>query len=611
MRSASPRRAATLHQQTAGAEDSSAVPGTWRTGDPLGRTLLAATLIALYPRIYFGFSFFDEAYYLALPAGFLAGHAPFVEERALPQLAALLIQPFVALWIAIVGSNDGLVLFARHLYFAASVGAAFVTRTMFRAVVGERFANLAAALVLVYVPFCLFALSYNTITLFGLLLGGAGLVWSVACEGRARSMAWTTLCFAMVSFSYPPMLFVALPALGLGLWQIHSAAGGVGLRDAGRGVALGGAIAVTLLGGLLLALGFPAAFDEILAFSRAQAVQGGGWLKLRGMLREIFFQQSFLALLAASLLLLLVPLSLRPTPRFAVAGAVLVGPAIFGSAIFYREFHSPYTALPFALTLLGLAAPLAFALARERFDSRWRRGMASYIAVSVASGLAIWWATSNGLRNAALGFTPAALATLACLALPSRLRDPDEGARQPPPQRAVTVAMISLVAFGLIDLWTHAYRERPPAQLEVAMTDGPWKGIRTTQASHRFLRTLDADLASVRETERFDGAPASSVFFYDYFPAGYLLSDLRPRASTLWTFPVGRIMQGTLGLRETYVAGLREQEELPDLLVRLACIPSQPRVDLQYRAQDPLPVFFDARGYEAILERRCYRIERR
>jgi len=580
-------------------------------GDVVGRVLFIVTLVAVYPRIYFGFSFFDEAYYLALPVGFLAGHMPFVEERALPQLASLLTAPWVALWVGAVGSTEGIVLFARHLYFAAAVATALGVAWFWRRGVGERFAWLSAALVVVYVPFCLFALSYNTFTLLGSWLACVALAVTVSrvdLPSPAVAMGGATLALAIVSFGYPPMFFVALPALVLTLWQTRVERGTEAAAAALRGAVWAGGVCLLVLGGALLVLGLPGAFDEILAFSRAQAVQGGGALKLRGMFLELVFQRSFLALLASALLVSLAPLGLRSLRRtpLAFVGACLVAPALTGAAGFYREFHSPYTATPFVLSLLGFAAPLVFASARGRFDPSWRRGLAVYIALSWVAGLAIWWATSNGLRNAALGFAPAAIATLACIALPPREHGDEAAPPSPTLPHAVTLAMASLVAFGVIDLWTHAYRERPPARLEAVVEHGPWRGLRTTPEAREFVDGLARDLARLRET-----TPARSVYFYDYFPAGYLMSDLRPRASTLWTFPLGRVMQGTTPLREAYVEGLREQAALPDLVVRLACIPSTPNVALRYRPSDPLPAFFAAAGYESVLERRCYRIESR
>lgn len=574
----------------------------------LSRVILGVVVLAVYARLYFGFSFYDEAYYLALPYDFGLGHAPFAEERALPQLAALLTQPFIALWVALVGSSEGIVLFARHLYFVVAVATALGVRAFWRTLVEEVDANLIAAWILLYIPFCLPALSYNTFTLFGLLSGSALLARGLGQAHPGASFAGATACLAVVSFSYPPMFFVALPALGLALWWAREEAAPERMQAALRGMLAGGLPALLIGGGLLLAYDFPRHFAELVAFSEAQAVQGGGLQKLRGIFRELAFQRDFLLLLAATLFFFLAPLTMRPAPALFRAIAILLGPALFLVAQTYREFHAPYSAPPFVVSALGLASPLGFLLVRRRFDARTRRGVGVIVVLSIASGLAIWWATSNGLRNAALGFAPASIVTLVCIALSCDGTGEEPGASGGWPTR---LALLSLVGYFGVELWTHAYREVPPLRTETTVEAGPWRGLRTTRAADRFVRELQADLDRATERAHAAGAAPESIFFYDYFPAGYLMTGLRPRASTLWTFPLGRVMQGTTPLREAYVEGLRQQAALPDLVVRLACIPSQPRVNLQYREDDPLPAFFTAEGYRSVLEKPCYRIERR
>lgn len=70
-----------------------------------------------YLRLYFGVDLTDESYYVALPVSFANGYRPFQDEIEMGQFAGLLLTPFIRLYLSILDSKEGVVLFARHLYF--------------------------------------------------------------------------------------------------------------------------------------------------------------------------------------------------------------------------------------------------------------------------------------------------------------------------------------------------------------------------------------------------------------------------------------------------------------------------------------------------------------
>jgi hypothetical protein len=133
---------------------------------------------------------------------------------------------------------------------------------------------------------------------------------------------------------------------------------------------------------------------------------------------------------------------------------------------------------------------------------------------------------------------------------------------------------------------------------------GAWKGIKTTASNIRFLNELRSDLTRVRED-------AETIIFFDYFPAGYLMSDLEPRTPALWTFPLSRVFQGNAALRNVYADRVDDRGELPDLVVRMRCIPSRPLTRMKPYDTDPLSKMFDHIEYEDRVERGCYRISKR
>jgi hypothetical protein len=172
------------------------------------------------------------------------------------------------------------------------------------------------------------------------------------------------------------------------------------------------------------------------------------------------------------------------------------------------------------------------------------------------------------------------------------------------PRLPFAILTASLLLFQLQELWAHAYREFPPGELGATVRSGPWKGIRTTPRKIEFLARLAADLARVR-----DGA--ESILFYDYFPAGYLMTDLEPRTPGLWLFPDSPLHQGNAGLRRVYAERLRSDGRRPDLVVRLRCIPTRPPMRLQYPQHDPVSELFEPPDYETVVQRGCYSVARR
>lgn len=69
-------------------------------------------------RLPYGVDHRNEAFYSAMPYSFLLGNRPYFDELALHQNAGLLLVPFFRIYLAVVGSADGIIMFNRHLYVA-------------------------------------------------------------------------------------------------------------------------------------------------------------------------------------------------------------------------------------------------------------------------------------------------------------------------------------------------------------------------------------------------------------------------------------------------------------------------------------------------------------
>lgn len=82
--------------------------------------ILGLTAILLIWRSFFGINFSDEPFYFALAKRFAQGDGLLVDEWFPTQLIGALLVPFYRIYIAIVGSVDGIILTARILYVISS-----------------------------------------------------------------------------------------------------------------------------------------------------------------------------------------------------------------------------------------------------------------------------------------------------------------------------------------------------------------------------------------------------------------------------------------------------------------------------------------------------------
>jgi hypothetical protein len=573
--------------------------------DRASRLVFVLVALAIYPRLFFGVEFFDGAYYIALPYSFELGHRPFSDESAIHQMAALLTWPLVDLHLRIVGSTDWLVLFSRHLYFAASLASAGIVRHVLARFFAEPIANLVAIVPLAYIPFCIPDLSYNTIAHLGLLSGSFLLASAIVADSPGRRVAAGTAAFALAAFAYPPVVLALAPALAFALFQLHRVCGGVAGREGLRAAGATVGVAIVLGGGLLLALGLPGELARIVEFSQSQAQQGGGLAKLTRLGREFQLESRYFGILAIALTTIIGLHCALRSARLALAVSLLLGPALYFAGGYYVKFTLPMITTPFVISALALAAPPLLFATRHRLAREAWTGLVIVATTSFLAGGVILWATANGLRNAALGFLPAALVTLVCLPALVRHASRPVGARAGGVGVRTTLAFGALVAsllvFQIQQLWGHFYREHPVWKQNEVVTSGAWRGIRTTEGKKHFVESLQQDLALHR-------GDAKTVLFFDHFPGGYLASDLKPSTPALWIFPSKKMFQGTLDLRRVYARKFASDESLPDLVVRMSCVPAQLHFNVVTPPDDPLALRFHDDDYRRVAKRRCYEI---
>ena len=111
----------------------------------------------------------DEHFYTTLGYRLYLGDALFFDDWHIAQLISVFVGPPVWLFIRLTGSTDGIILFMRLVYavFTSIVGTVFYMHVRKRS---DR-AWLAALLYLLFTPFSIMALSYNTMSVGFVILG--------------------------------------------------------------------------------------------------------------------------------------------------------------------------------------------------------------------------------------------------------------------------------------------------------------------------------------------------------------------------------------------------------------------------------------------------------
>ncbi|SDH61410.1 hypothetical protein SAMN05421493_102123 [Pseudobutyrivibrio sp. 49] len=109
----------------------------------------------------YGFSNIDESFYITIPYRILQGDNLFKDEWNISLMSAYITYPFVKLWMLFTNSTEGICLYMRYAFvFVNTLTAAFVWKRLKR--YSEWGAWLASIAFLIYAPFCVGALSYNS-----------------------------------------------------------------------------------------------------------------------------------------------------------------------------------------------------------------------------------------------------------------------------------------------------------------------------------------------------------------------------------------------------------------------------------------------------------------
>ncbi len=469
---------------------------------------LVAALVTTFLRLHYGVDFTDEAFAVALPYRFVLGDKPFVHDWTVTQSVSLLVYPLVFLFHKAHAGIEGIILFTRKIYFLFTLTIAVVSFLALRKYVRWALALLLSTLFIVFVPYQIPNFTYNSLGV-GLFTVGIFLAlldfpsrWKYLACGLLHGLA----CIAH------PMLFI--PSFGYGIILVSW------VRP--RGLIIWYAVGIALVP-LILASLFQhealAIFHTLSYTVREMQVTGGYHLTggLFGVLLQELLYPGWLPLIIVASFFFLPWVSGRGAPVIALGWIALVHVVAFTHLPEIVDGLGKY----FYLLYLCLIAPfLLFSLYLRRNEKCFLEPKKLLVLVwlpSFIAGLALSTTSSDGLAKFGVAALPAVI--VSCILIGNILSEVE----------------IAPYFFAALTFATFLHFQRFPHKngsietLTATVQSGPFKGLATTPIKEEYLRHLTTDLAAVAK-------PGSKILFYYQFPAGYLLTNLKPAMPSLWMF---------------------------------------------------------------------------
>lgn len=453
-----------------------------RGADLLFAVLGIAALVLLIAKCRYGFGYYDESFYLATARRFWNGDAPVAQEWNLAQFFALFTAPLVGLVESLAGGTQGILLTFRYLYVGVQAAAAVFVYLRLRALAPIG-AALGAVAFLLFAPYNISALSYNSLGILFLTL--AGVMLATMERGKTLQTALAGIFFAAAVLCCP---FLTLGYLILlGLWGYRRKLATAWFAPFTVGIA---GLAVVFLAVVFTRTGpilFLKGLKTMLQSTDRSSESFGAGLLFCTPGAPVFF----------GLLAVLALVCWRDTDRrrhgawYLTAGC---GVALGFQLSFWLT--NPY--LNFFMFPMNLCAPFAVAVCGRSADHRllrwlWAPGMFYAFAISLASNQKFY------AISAASTVATVASVVLLARAFAALRRETHTVGRLA--LGAVTLVLAVQLVSEAVVRWYTVFWQESPAQLTVLLTEGPEAGLYTDAELAAEYNALLADVASLGKLE--------------------------------------------------------------------------------------------------------------
>jgi hypothetical protein len=537
-----------------------------------------------YFRIFFGGDFADESGFVAIPYTFLKGARPFIDEIAITQNVGVLLIPFFKIYLSMAPSAIGLILAARHLYFILCLFAVFKIFEFGKEYLKRDHALLIALGPLAFIFFSVPTLYYNTLAELGLLIGVFSFLSLLVAQKRPVLNAFVgTFFLGAASYGYPPFLIIGVPLVLFTFARINQRVP-VSLRKRTYiSCLLTAAFWVLVAVGSLTSAGL-SYIPQAIKYYEIFGSNFGGVDKLQWFIDSVQAQSLYLIPILLGLFAIFLSLS---RIKWAPVVSVLIAVLLLAMAV-----QSPNSALTSINTIFFMGALPITLLTQEAWAKN--RDTRFFFILSILSAIVFAWTSSNGYPNSSLGLiTTATLNLMAISTFAERVSFFPSGLS------ILKLFLMGYMSFILCFCFRFVYSGNGIENQDTLITEGAYAGIWTSDYRRGFTDQMEHDLSALR-------AQASSIVFFNDFPAGYLMTDLQRQSMGVWIVSPESIHANFLEARAKFALDYyRSQERLPDLAVYM----KRPELgESAGRRPDPVFDFFSRPPYRLIFERLQYQI---
>jgi hypothetical protein len=480
-------------------------------------------------RIYYGVDLTDEAYSVAIPYRFALGDIPFIDEIAPQQTSSLLLFPLVKIYNLLFGTKS-LILFMRYMYLLFVIGVAFAIYKALSERMGGTLSFLISLMVVFYAPFGAIFFNYNRLAY---LMFSAGCFIGVL---RRDQLFLSGVLHGLTMIAYP---FFAIPCTAFFLIQLFKDRSIKSLN-----YVYGSLIPLFVFLIIVLGVGLDKVLETM--WSLRSGIHGGGIEKFGHMILGIWNQIQYKEIIAVYCIGVF-----ALSKKYKQASVALVLTVLIPfCAINYPSPSAP----SWYMIIYGLLA-LYLMLFVKKEDNFLRSIFTGIWLPSFIAGMTTGFISANGSVNFGIGIVPGALVTsilLVCI-----IRDGASKFNQDVSLFIPAALLVILVAFQ----YSFVYSEGDYSRLSAKIEDGPYKGLYTTVNKKQYLDSIIQDFDKFRLEE-------GKVLFFDFFPAGYLFTTMKPASNAVWLLSPEQFDTG----RDLTLSYYGNEANLPDVSVRINLI---------------------------------------
>lgn len=542
------------------------------------RFILVFFPVMLFARLHWGIDFTDESYMILNSIGPILGARPFVDEMMISQSASLLMTPFAFIFHLVNPSHTGVVLFFRYLYFALALAAMLNVHWTLRSKLSEMDRALCAVLPLTFIPCLAPVPSYNSMVYFFALTGQMFFL-------NSRSLS-AGLSHSIAAFAHPSFLSGASVTMIVSLWS----------RKPGdfRRYLIGSILFFSLVVFFVLLFGFENIKNSYLFSTQAQTF--GGSSKLTMIWGEFlgYWRRPMIVVLWAGACLV-TGLAGRLNWAVAMGGFAVTQDFVIPEEVAYG-LHQRFVCY-------GLFSAFLIAVDRKGWrDQENRTWICRLWIPAFVAGCALSFVSSNGLLMAPLAWIGCLIYAFWRMMKHDR---PKTLALKEWRWAVQTAAALFILVQAQVFTLTHFYRDDGLSRLDTRIVDGPFAGIYTTYQRRNFIDGFRESMAQLAPK------PGETVFIYDMFAAGYLLTSLKPNGPAYMSI----LPQWMPQMRSAQVQHFQQPANWPTYAVEFFYFPfgANNLAHVNPRGQDPIgdpfKEFFVRTGsFDTVFDSQIYRI---